>query len=404
MGVLVSNAHPPRALITGVGLVSSVGDGADEHWSRLGEGAAVHPVVDDRLAAPYALHTIGEIAYETQIPGRGDRRQMGPWQLLGTYAAGQALSDAGLAGDAEAKSRMNLLVAAGTAERDPESDTAVLGHVRSLPADGPALNRQMMDTLRPTLFLAQLANLLAGNISIVHKVTRSSCTFMGAEMAGVSVVENAVARIRSGADQLFLVGGAFIAAADENLCVLAGLGRAWKGPWRSVWQRAGEGGGAITGSVGAFLVIESAEHAARRGAPCYGEIERIVSGRDAPGSEACPIRRITGQLTPGPLLVLSGASGIEPQTGAERKSLEELGSRAFAPVVRGFANVLGLAEEAHFPAGLALAAIAARRRAAYDPFDDSGFEEPAQAAPERILVTTCGQWRGAGAGLVVPAG
>jgi len=404
MAILVSQAGRPRALITGVGMVSSLGDGADGHWSRLGEGAPVRPVVDDSLAAPYALHTIGEIAYEAQIPGRGDRRQMGPWQLLGTYAAGLALSDAGLAGDDEAKSRMNLLVAAGTAERDPESDAAVLERVHSLPADGAALNRQMMDTLRPTLFLAQLANLLAGNISIVHKVTRSSCTFMGAEMAGVSAVENAVARIRSGADQLFLVGASFLAAADENLCILAGLGRAWKGPWRSVWQRAGAGGGAMAGSVGAFLVIESGEHAERRGAPCYGEIERIVSGRDAPGSDACPIRRVTGELAPGPLLVLSGASGIEPHTGAERQCLEELRSRGFEPAVRGFASVLGLAEEAHFPAGLALAAIAARRRAAYDPFDDSGFEQPARAVPERILVTTSGQWRGAGAGLVVPAG
>ena len=38
-----------------------------------------------------------------------------------------------------------------------------------------------MSDLRPTLFLAQLSNLLAGNISIVHGVTGSSRTFMGEE-------------------------------------------------------------------------------------------------------------------------------------------------------------------------------------------------------------------------------
>ena len=38
-----------------------------------------------------------------------------------------------------------------------------------------------MNDLRPTLFLAQLSNLLAGNISIVHGVTGSSRTFMGEE-------------------------------------------------------------------------------------------------------------------------------------------------------------------------------------------------------------------------------
>ena len=45
-----------------------------------------------------------------------------------------------------------------------------------------------MNDLRPTLFLAQLSNLLAGNISIVHGVTGSSRTFMGEESAGVDAV------------------------------------------------------------------------------------------------------------------------------------------------------------------------------------------------------------------------
>ena len=45
-----------------------------------------------------------------------------------------------------------------------------------------------MNDLRPTLFLAQLSNLLAGNISIVHGVTGSSRTFMGEEAAGVDAV------------------------------------------------------------------------------------------------------------------------------------------------------------------------------------------------------------------------
>ena len=51
-----------------------------------------------------------------------------------------------------------------------------------------------MSDLRPTLFLAQLANLMAGNISIVHGVTGSSRTFMGEEQAGVDALRIALAR------------------------------------------------------------------------------------------------------------------------------------------------------------------------------------------------------------------
>ena len=75
---------------------------------------------------------------------------------------------------------------------------------------------------------AQLSNLLAGNISIVHGVVGSSRTFMGEEGSGVQAVQTAHARIRAGQSEIALVGGAYnavvltfrFAAAD---CVVADL-------------------------------------------------------------------------------------------------------------------------------------------------------------------------------------
>lgn len=396
----MSRAPANEALITGIGLVSSLGDGVDAHWSRLSSGGVATPVIDEITTSPYPNHPLSELAYEQQIPGRGDRRQMGPWQLLGTYAAGLALTDAGLGEDEDAKAQMDLLVAAGSGERDQESDDAILDEVHDLPDDEVALNRLMMDTLRPTLFLAQLANLLAGNISIVHKVTGSSCTIMGAEMAGVSAVENAVSKIHAGDGQMLLVGGAFNAGTNEHFCLTAGLNRLWDKPYRSVWERGQDGGGACPGSVGVFLVIEASGHAQERGARAYARIDQIRSGREGPASPDCSIRALVNGLTPGPLCVISGASGIEPQTSDERTFLEELSAAGLDLAVRSHANILGWSKDVHFLAGLALAAIAAQRRAFYDPFEQTGFEQPAGESAERFLVTASGQWRGAGAALV----
>ena len=64
-----------------------------------------------------------------------------------------------------------------------------------------------MSDLRPTLFLAQLSNLLAGNIAIVHGVTGSSRTFMGEEAAGVDAARIALARIAAGQSDIALIGG-----------------------------------------------------------------------------------------------------------------------------------------------------------------------------------------------------
>jgi len=87
-----------------------------------------------------------------------------------------------------------MIVAAGGGERDLDVDAAIL----TARADGRsgALNERLMNDLRPTLFPAQLSNMLAGNISIVHGVSGSSRTFMGEEAAGVDAVRIAWAKNR----------------------------------------------------------------------------------------------------------------------------------------------------------------------------------------------------------------
>src|SRR5262249_5016610 len=144
-----------------------------------------------------------------QIPKKGDQRQMEAWQRIGTYAAGLALEHAAVKGNAELLARTDLIVAAGGGERDCSVDSTILTGFRSAKNRGAFLNERLMSDLRPTLFLAQLSNLLAGNISIVHGVTGSSRTFMGEEAAGVDAVRIAAARIQARQSDIALVGGAY---------------------------------------------------------------------------------------------------------------------------------------------------------------------------------------------------
>ena len=155
------------------------------------------------------IHPLPAIDWGLQIAKRGDQRQMETWQRLGTYAAGLALDDAAIKADEALCASMDMVVAAGGGERDEAVDAAILEASESRNDRDVLLNERLTTELRPTLFLAQLSNLLAGNISIVHKVTGSSRTFMGEEGAGVSAVETAAARIRSGQSTHVLVGGAF---------------------------------------------------------------------------------------------------------------------------------------------------------------------------------------------------
>src|SRR3954452_9827859 len=78
--------------ITGIGIVSSLGEGLDAHWDAL-NGKKIN--VDDKRFAPYIVHPLAPVTFDAQIPKKGDQRQMEAWQRIGTYAAGLARDAAG---------------------------------------------------------------------------------------------------------------------------------------------------------------------------------------------------------------------------------------------------------------------------------------------------------------------
>ena len=404
----------PEVWITGLGLISSLGEGGDVHWAQL-IGDDGGPVVDEARFAPYPVHPLADIDHSSQIPQRGDLRQMGAWQRIGVHAAGLALEDAGLAGRQDLLHATNLIVAAGNGERDESADGAVLAALHDAAGSGDVvgevLNTTLQKMLRPTLYLSELSNLLAGNISIVHGVTGSSRTYKGEEMAGVSAIEDAARRIGSGDGELFLVGGAFNAERHDLTLAYELCAALWHGSFEPVWQRAGQDVGFVMGSVGAFLVLESDAHARTRGQEPYAKITRVGSGRSRstgrPNDVAHPadvaLDTLEPPLSPGPLAVLSGASGVDVATRDELSWLGSLKERGIDPAVRAYGTVLGHSVEAHFPAGLALAALAIKQQQFYRPFDSSGYEQPYAGQVERILLTGWGHWRGEGIALVETA-
>ena len=164
-----------EAWITGIGIVSNLGEGAEAHWQKLMAGT---PSFDATTFAPFVVHPLAPVNFDSQIPKKGDQRQMENWQRIGTYAAGLALDSAGVKGNRDILSHVDMIVAAGGGERDLAVDGTILSGMPHAANQAAYLNEHLMSDLRPTLFLAQLSNLLAGNISIVHGVTGSSRTFM----------------------------------------------------------------------------------------------------------------------------------------------------------------------------------------------------------------------------------
>lgn len=392
-----ATSGPIEVWITGIGLATSLGEGPDANWDALNQGRIN---VDETTFAPYVVHPWCQVSLDTQIPKKGDQRQMEAWQRIGTYAAGLALDSAGVKGNKDILGRMDMVIAAGGGERDLAVDSGILSAQAKGNSAPGFLNERLMSDLRPTLFLAQLSNLLAGNIAIVHGVCGTSRTFMGEEVAGVDAARNAAARIAAGQSDIALIGGSHN-GERKDLLVLYEFGDFnLKDKFAPVWARKDQPGFAL-GSAGAFIVIESKQHALARGAKPFARLSHVVadlSTRKQPGAVTATLDKLWSQL--GPLesggAIITGATGAEPVTSEERAFLQKHADFA----VRATGTRFGHTMETQFPLGLGLAALSLSRGALFPPGDSTGAEIEMQQAPSQIVVIGAGHWRGEGMALV----
>jgi 3-oxoacyl-[acyl-carrier-protein] synthase II len=383
--------------ITGIGLLSSLGEGTDVHSAHLNSGAA--PVTDFKTYPGFLIHPLGPVDFDKQIPKKGDQRQMEQWQRIGTYTAGLALTNAGVTGNQDLLKKIDMIVAAAGGERDVKVDASIADELRKANNPDVKLNERLQGELRPTLFLAQLSNLLAGNISIVHGVVGSSRTFMGEEGSGIQAVQTAHARIEAGQSDIALVGGAYNASRSDMLGLWEFGSMHYRDEFKPVFA-PGRNPGMATGSGAVFLVLESRQHAEARGTKPVAKITYIKSDRVKRSSGA--VKRSIGALLEdakqhanNPGAIYSTASGIEPATSEEAEVLKG----ANLPV-RAIASRIGQTFEPAFPFGIAFAAlgVASGKLAAAMP--NVPLETPAPDGVKSVIVSTVGHWRAEGVGIV----
>ena len=397
--------------ITGIGLVTALGDGVEANWAALTGGTSPDPILDREVVAPFVVHHVPEIDFSTQIPKRGDQRQMELWQRLGVYAAGLALDAANAKDDDALKSAMDMIVAADGGERDIETDNNLFTGMLTAEDRDALLIERLSNDLRPTLFLAQLPNLVAGNISIVHGVTGSSRTFMGEEAAGHDSIRIAHSRIAAGQSEICLVGGTFNARREDMVLLFEMGGYNWTEVETPVWQRGGSAdgkGGLALGSMAAFLILEDAGHAKARGVTPVAALDAVAAtrGKRSPGHVTDTLKQLwqdAGVPVEGPLGILSGATGVAGPTAEEADFLRGLDNAAELDV-RAPGHLIGHGLEGEFPVCLSLAALCARDGHMYPDHGGrlagTGEALAADTAIAQVAVTSIGHWRGEGLGLV----
>jgi 3-oxoacyl-[acyl-carrier-protein] synthase II len=267
-----------RVVVTGLGLVSPVGNTVAEGWANIVAGRSGIDLVTKFDASALACRFAGEVKgfdLEAYIPAK-EARHMDSFIHFGMAAAIQAVQDAGLpTGDAlseEAAERIGCIVGSG------------IGGLPMIEATHEEYRTRGPRRISPFFVPASIINMISGHISIKYGVTGPNLAIVTACTTGLHCIGEAGRLIEYGDADVMIAGGAESTvsplgiggfAAARALSTRNDDPKAASRPWDKGRD------GFVLGEGGGVLVLEAYEHAKRRGAKIYAELAGFGMGADA---------------------------------------------------------------------------------------------------------------------------
>ncbi len=273
-----------RVVVTGMGMVSPLGRGAELCWQRLRAGASGVRRLPEGLAPDVPAQVAGLVPDLAQDPEGGwdidavvsakDQRKMDRFIPLALDAAGQALAQAGWRPDSEqAQNRTACVIASGIGGFE-----AIAQAVRTTDSRGAS-------RLSPFTVPAFLVNLAAGHVSIRYGLKGPLGAPVTACAAGVQAVGDGLRLIRSGEADVALCGGTEAAIGRVSLGAFAAAKALSTGyndrPHEASRPFDAARDGFVMGEGAGALVLESLDHALARGATPLAEVVGYGTSADA---------------------------------------------------------------------------------------------------------------------------
>jgi len=331
-------------VLTGRGIVSPLGVGADLHWEALCAGRSAVGRLDRLAALGLPASRGAEVATESvqrelaRLP-RKQQKLYNRATLLAMLGAALAMEDAGLAPGAGDPGRFGVLLGVNTLAWDFRAMLEYLAASESRQAPGSLdmalANGYCMKSINPLDFsLKTLPNLVAGHVAIAHDAQGFCRAMTEGHVGGARAVGDAYRLIAEGDLDVALCGG-----ADDQLEELF-----FATHWGAGVIASDDGRpGLVPGEGSGLLVLEAAEHARARGATVRGEIAGFASsagagqlaGEEDPAPLAERLARVIGAVleesAETPDLVSLHGDSVPAHDAAEQSALARvLGDRARA--------------------------------------------------------------------------
>jgi 3-oxoacyl-[acyl-carrier-protein] synthase II len=263
-----------RVVVTGVGLVSSVGIGTEPTWEGLCAGQTGIGAITRFEAGEFASRIAGEVKGFDPLDfiGKKDVKKMDIFIQYAVAASTFAIRDAALEGDVPLGPNVGVFIASG------------IGGFSTIEREHRALLEGGPRKISPFFIPSSIINLAAGQVSIKFGAQGPNSATCTACSASAHALGDAMEIIKRGAADVMIAGGSEAAITPMGVggfAAMRALSTRNDEPERASRPFDKDRDGFVIGEGAGVLILEELERAKRRGVPIYAELVGYGMSADA---------------------------------------------------------------------------------------------------------------------------
>ena len=264
-----------KVVVTGMGVVSPLGNSLDETWQGIKEGKSGIANITGFDCTDYKVQIAAEVKDfdASQFVDKREARKMARFTQFAVAAAVQAVKDAGLTKETIDADRTGIMLGNGIGGFEIY-ESSFKKYFESGPARIPPMTVPLL-----------IPNEAAGNISMLFGIHGPSWTLATACASSTDALGNALDMVRSGRMDMCLAGGTEATVTGFGIgsfTILQTLASDYNSePAKACCPFDKKRSGFIMGEGAAILILEEYEHAKKRGAKIYAEFAGYGSSSDA---------------------------------------------------------------------------------------------------------------------------
>ena len=271
-----------RVVVTGMGMVTPLGNGVEHNWQSILAGKSGLGKIEGFDASDISCQIAGMVPtgdeegalhMDDVIPPK-DQRKLDKFIQFGLVAAHEAIADSGWVAESEdQKERTGVMIGSG------------IGGLSTIVETSNLMNEKGPKRISPFFIPSSLINLISGHVSIQHGFKGPNHAVVTACSTGAHAIGDASRLIMFGDADVMVAGG-----AEAAICRLGVAGFAAARALSSGYNDDPQSGsrpwdkgrdGFVMGEGAGVLVLEEYEHAKARGAKIYAEVKGYGLSGDA---------------------------------------------------------------------------------------------------------------------------